>query len=326
MVLLPDSNHHSAIREDLAVGMQELAFLVRLLLLPWLYDEQTCAQTRRHVAKASRHFSEAEQKLEARLLLVDSQLEALLTMKKFIQDDLQEKKGDLADLRTQIAALWEAHRKSQEMLEAAEAHLAGTKEQLHFAHEEVAKNRAGWEIGTRMMILPGLGSLIGASLVVGYQAALDAAENLVSEAQQAVDQNLVEIAGHKDELARLSRKEEEVQAEINTMDQKISQIQAQCGEVLAFQREVTTQQSGIRKCLSVLDLLAGKIQAAAVMSSHTCIPEFLMDILGEVGTVVGGQEGEAFQNDKEIQASILEINKAVNAMRARAGESLPIDP
>lgn len=161
MVLLQENGHNAAIREDLAVGMQELTLLVKLLLLPWPYDEETCAQSRHHVAKASHHFSEAEQKLEAHLLLVDSQLEALVTVKKLMQDDLREKQGDLADLRTQIAALQEAHQKSQEMLEAAESHLESAREQLRLAHAEVMKNRVGRGIGTRMIMLPGLGSLIG---------------------------------------------------------------------------------------------------------------------------------------------------------------------
>uniref|UniRef100_A0ABM5FIG2 Uncharacterized protein n=1 Tax=Pogona vitticeps TaxID=103695 RepID=A0ABM5FIG2_9SAUR len=325
MVLSQENSFNSAVRDDLAAGMQELTFLVRLLLLPWPYDDEACAQSRHHVTKASRHFSEAGQKLEAHLLLVDSQLEALVTVKKFMQDDLQEKKEDLADLRTQITALQEAHKKSQEMLEAAESHLESTREQLRLAHKEVVKNRAGREIGIRLMIPPGLGSLIGAGLAVGYQAALDSAKNLVAEAQNAVNQSLAEIAGHKDEMAHLSQKEQEVQAGINTTDQKFSQIQAQYEEVLAFQREVTTQQSYIRKGLSVLDLLAGKIQAAAVLSSHACIPEFLVDILEEIGGVVGGQEGAAFHSDKEIQASVLEINKAVTSLRARSGEKLPVD-
>ncbi|XP_061478095.1 uncharacterized protein LOC133382409 isoform X2 [Rhineura floridana] len=324
MALLQDETYKSSVKEHLEAGMQELVILAGLLLLPWSNEEATCAKTRDHISKASNHFSESEQKLESRLQLLDSQLEALIAMKKFMEDDLQEKKGNLADLRTQIVALKEGQKKSQEMLETADLHLENTKEQLRLAHEEMAKNHAGRGIGLRLMVLPGLGSLIGAGMVVGYQVALDSAENLVNEAQQAVDLYASEIAGYSDEIAHFSQKEQEVQAEINSTDQRIPQIQAQCDELLVLQRDVTAQQSWIRKCLSLLDLLAGKIHAAEVMSSHACVPESLMDILEEIAGVVGGKDW-AFHADKELQTSVLEISKAVNSLRARAGKSMPID-
>ncbi|XP_062977749.1 uncharacterized protein LOC134395514 [Elgaria multicarinata webbii] len=325
MALLQDDNYHSSIKEHLAAGMQELVFLTGLMLLPWPYEEETCAKTRDHVSKAFRHFSEAEQKLEYRLQLVDSQAEALITVKKLIQDDLQEKKGNLADLRTQIIALREAEKKSQEMLEAAELHLESTREQLRLAHEEVEKNRVGREIGIRLMALPGLGTLIGAGMIVGYQAALDSAENLVAEAERAVNLCTAEVEGYSNEIVRFSQQAQEVQAGINSTEEKIPQIQSQCDELLAFQKKVTTQQSWIRKCLSLLDLLAGKIHAVEVMSSLACVPESLVDVLDEIGRVVGGKDGEAFHADKEIQTSVLEINRAVKSLRARAGESMPMD-
>ncbi|XP_060126984.1 uncharacterized protein LOC118080140 [Zootoca vivipara] len=368
MALVHDTTYNSSIKEHLEAGMQELALLAGLLLLPWSNKEEMCAKTRGHVTKGSNHFSEAEQSLESRLRLLDSQSEALIAMKKLMQDDLQEKKEDLADLGTQIVALKETEKKSQEMLETAGLHLEHTEEQLRLAREGVARNRAGREIGLQMMALPGLGSfigrsspepaslepevvpsryqnispqpipsipldeiltdlsiLLGASMAIGYQAALDSAEKLVIEAQQAVDLCTAEVAGCRDKIACLSRKQQKVQTGINSANQRIPQIEAQCGELLALQREVTVQQSWIRSCLSLLDLLVGKIHTAEVMSSYACVPEFLVGVLEEIAAVVGGKDGAAFHGDKELQASVLEINKAVNSLRARAGKNVSID-
>nr|XP_034960962.1 uncharacterized protein LOC118080140 [Zootoca vivipara] len=325
MALVHDTTYNSSIKEHLEAGMQELALLAGLLLLPWSNKEEMCAKTRGHVTKGSNHFSEAEQSLESRLRLLDSQSEALIAMKKLMQDDLQEKKEDLADLGTQIVALKETEKKSQEMLETAGLHLEHTEEQLRLAREGVARNRAGREIGLQMMALPGLGSFIGAGMAIGYQAALDSAEKLVIEAQQAVDLCTAEVAGCRDKIARLSRKQQKVQTGINSANQRIPQIEAQCGELLALQREVTVQQSWIRSCLSLLDLLVGKIHTAEVMSSYACVPEFLVGVLEEIAAVVGGKDGAAFHGDKELQASVLEINKAVNSLRARAGKNVSID-
>ncbi|KAH0630428.1 hypothetical protein JD844_013452 [Phrynosoma platyrhinos] len=324
MVLLQDESYSSSIKEHLVAGLQELMSIAGVLLLPWPHNEEICAKTRDHVSSASHRFSEAEQKLESRLLLVDSQSEALIAMKKLMQDDLQEKNGNLADLRAQIVVFKEAQKKSQAMLEVAELHLENTKDQLRSAHEEVAKNRAGREIGSRMLILPGFGSLIGIGMVVGYQAALDSAENLVAEAQRSVALCTAEVNRYRNEIAQLSQKEQEVQAGINATDQKILQIQAECDEILAFHNAVTTQQSSIRKCLSLLDLLGGKIHAAAVMSRHACIPGFLVDILEEIAGVVEGQDGVAFCGNEEIQASVLEIKNAVKSLKGRAGGSTSI--
>ncbi|XP_042303345.1 uncharacterized protein LOC121920282 [Sceloporus undulatus] len=257
-------------------------------------------------------------------MLVDSQSEALIVMKKLLQDDLQEKNGNLADLRAQIIVLNEAQKKSQAMLEAAELHLENTREQLRLADEEVAKNRVGREIGSRILLLPGFGSLIGAGMVVGYQAALDSAENLVAEAQRSVALCTAEVDRYRNEIAQLSQKEQAVQDGINATSQKILQIQAKCDEVLAFHNAVTTQQSWIRKCLSLLDLLGGKINAATVMSRHACIPGILVDILEEIAGVVEGQHGVAFCANEEIQTSVLEIKNAVKSLRGRAGGSTPI--
>nr|XP_028575619.1 uncharacterized protein LOC114591994 [Podarcis muralis] len=325
MALVHDTTYNSSIKEHLEAGMQELVLLTGLLLLPWSNKEEMCAKTHSQVTKASHRFSEAEQSLESRLQLLDSQSEALIAMKKLMQDDLQEKKGDLEDLGTQIVALKEAEKKSQEMLETAALHLEHTEEQLRLACEGVARNRVGREIGLRMMALPGLGSFIGAGMAIGYQAALDSAEKLLIEAQQAVDLCTAEVAGYSDKITRLSQKEQKVQTGINSANQRIPQIEAQCGELLALQREVTMQQSWIRNCLSLLDLLAGKIHAAEVMSSYACVPELLVDVLEEIAAVVGGKDGSAFQADKELQASVLEINKAVNSLRARAGKNVSTD-
>lgn len=161
MALLQDDHYNSSIKGHFEAGMQQLVFLAGLLLVPQPNEEEACAKTRDCVSKAFHHLSEAEEKLEGRLLLVDSQSEALIAAKKLKQDELQEKKGNVADLTAQIVALQEAEKKSQGMLETAAKHLENTKEQLRLAHEEVAKNRVGREIGLRLMIVPGLGTLIG---------------------------------------------------------------------------------------------------------------------------------------------------------------------
>lgn len=146
MTLLQDENYNLSFKEPLGAGMQELVLLAGLLLLPQPNKEEACAKIRYHVSKAFHHFSEAEQKLESRLQLVNSQFEGLIAVKKLMQDELQEKKGNLANLRTQIATLKEAEKKSQDMLEAAKSHVVCTREQLKLAHEEVAKNRFAREI------------------------------------------------------------------------------------------------------------------------------------------------------------------------------------
>lgn len=143
--------------------MQQLVFLAELLLLV-RPDEETCVKICNYVDTALSYFSEAEQKLASHLLLVDSQSEALITVKKLTQDNLREKQKNLADLKAQTVALQEAEKKSGGMLRTAELHLENTKERLKLAHEETQKNRAGREIGMHLMILPGLGTIIGRSV------------------------------------------------------------------------------------------------------------------------------------------------------------------
>lgn len=161
MVLLQDENYDAFLKVTLGAGMQELVLLAGFLLLPQTNKEEACVKIHDHVSKTFCHFSEAEQKLESNLLLVDSQSEGLIAVKKVMQDELQEKKENLANLKTQIATLKEAEKKSKEMLEMAESHVERTREQLKLAHEEVGKNLLGRQIGIRLMALPGFGAFIG---------------------------------------------------------------------------------------------------------------------------------------------------------------------
>lgn len=166
-----------------------------------------------------------------------------------------------------------------------------------------------------------LSLLLGAGVLIGYQIALESAENLVAEAQRAVEEYTAEVAGFHDKIMHFSQKEQELQDGINVMNQKIIQTQVQCDELLAFQGDVIMKQSWIRKCLVLLDMLAGKVHAAAVMSRHACIPELLVDILGDIAQVMGEKGGQAFLENQKIQTSVLEINKAVKTLKSRGGKS-----
>lgn len=166
-----------------------------------------------------------------------------------------------------------------------------------------------------------LSFLLGASVLIGYQIALESAENLVAEAQRAVEEYTTEVAGYHDKFIHFSEKEQELQDGINTMNQKIIQTQVQSDELLVFQGDVLIKQSWIRKCLALLDVLAGKVHVAAVMSHHACFPELLVDILGDIAQVMGEKGGETFLENQKIQDSVLEINKAVKTLKSRVGKS-----
>ncbi|XP_039213132.1 uncharacterized protein LOC120314274 [Crotalus tigris] len=320
MAPLQNESCNASTKEQLEAGMQQLVFLAEFLLLV-RPDEETCVKICNYVDTALSYFSEAEQKVASHLLLVDSQSEALITVKKLMQDNLREKQKNLVDLKVQTVALQEAEEKSRGMLQTAELYLENTKERLKLAHEETEKNRAGREIGMHLMILPGLGTIIGAGVLLGYQIALESAENLVAEAQQAVEEYTTEVAGFHDKITHFSQKEQKLKDGINAMNQKIIQTQVQCDELLAFQGDVIMKQSWIRKCLVFLDMLAGKVHAAAVMSHHAFIPELLVDILGDIAQVMGEKGVEAFLENQKIQASVLEISKAVKTLKSRGGKS-----
>ncbi|XP_026541232.1 uncharacterized protein LOC113423880 [Notechis scutatus] len=320
MAPLQNESCNESTKEQLEVGMQQLVFLAELLLL-LRPDGETCVKIRNCVDTALSYFSEAEEKVASQLLLADSQSEALITVKKLMQDDLREKQKKLVDLKAQIVALQEAEKKSVGMLQTAELHLENTKEKLTLAHEEMENKREGRDIGMHLMILPALGTLIGASVFIGYQIALESAENLVTEAQRAVEEYAAEVVGYHDKFIHFSQKEQELQDGINAMNQKIIQTQIQCDELLAFQGDVLMKQSWIRKCLALLDVLAGKVHVAAVMSHHACFPELLVDILGDIAQVMGEKGGEAFLENQKIQDSVLEIKKAVKTLKSRVGKS-----
>lgn len=166
-----------------------------------------------------------------------------------------------------------------------------------------------------------LSLLLGASVLIGYQIALESAENLVAEAQRAVGEYTAEVAGYHDKFIHFSQKEQELHNGINAMNQKIIQTQVQSDELLAFQGDVLIKQSWIRKCLALLDVLAGKVHVAAVISRHACFPELLVDILGDIAQVMGEKGGEAFLENQKIQDLVLEIKKAVKTLKSRVGKS-----
>ncbi|XP_008120162.1 uncharacterized protein LOC103281112 [Anolis carolinensis] len=314
MAFVQDDKYNRFIRKHSAAGLQELVSLAEILFLPRPHSEEICNKTRDRINNASYHFSEAERQVESHLSQVDSQSEAMIAVKKQMQDDLQEKKGSLADLRAQMVAIKEVQKKSQAMLESAEVHLENAKKQ----YEETKKEEEE-DIFYQTLLSVGVGPVIALLTLPSLEAARKSAENHIAEAQEAVVQSIAEVDGYRNEVAQLSQKEQEIQAGINTAEEKISQIQAEHDEILAFHNTVTTQQTWIRKFLSLLDLLGGRIDASAVMYSPDCTPDSLVGILEEIAGMVAGQDAKSFCAYEEIQALVLQINKTMQSLKATAG-------
>nr|XP_008120161.2 PREDICTED: uncharacterized protein LOC100558308 [Anolis carolinensis] len=296
------------ISEEVQSALQKILALAELLLLANSPIEEISNKSSGLVDSASYFFTIAKDKI-----LISHPNEVIVLIKQ-MQDNLQEKKGKLADMRVEIIAHKEAQMKAETMPESAELCLKKERKQHEkHAEEETCKMPAN-------MLAPF--SILRLVMSSSLKAVVDAAYKLVVETEQALAQYRVEVEGYKEEVAEIPRKEQELLAWINTMEQEISQVQSECDEVLALYATRTTQASWIRKCLSQLNFLGGKIKAAAVICNYGDISEFVVDILEEIAGMISGQDAESFLVDKEIRTLVKQINSAVQSLRARANVAI----
>ncbi|XP_044837337.1 uncharacterized protein LOC123344901 [Mauremys mutica] len=311
------------VRDRFEAGMRELVCFTQHLLEAEA-DPNAHGKIRERIQAASREMSAADEELGRQLKTVDSRTEELVAKKKSLQDEQEEKKGTLKRLRIQLDSCRGSEREAREMLERANRQLGEMQAELQRQREEAERNRLTRDIGIGLMFIPIVGTIAGSIMVGCGQVALDAAEKAAGEAQDAVNRHANEVFSYSVEVCRYEEQERQVEAEIAANNQRLAQIDAERQALAVLQGEIITLQDGLRKCVTFMNGLAGRVRVAKRLTEHLLIYEELANILGEVVQQVlplmspGGEAGTRFLAAGELQGLIEKLKSGGCSLRALA--------
>ncbi|XP_065419188.1 GRB10-interacting GYF protein 2-like [Chrysemys picta bellii] len=326
-----DEGYKLVVRDRFEAGMRELVCFTQHLLEAEA-DPDAHGKIRERIEAASREMSAAEEELGRQLKTVDATTEELVAKKKSLQDEQEEKKGNLERLRIQLDSCRRSERETREMLERAKGHLGEMQAELQRQREEAERNRLQRDIGIGLMFIPLLGTIAGSVLVGCGQVALDAAEKAAREAQDAVNRHTNEVSRYSAEVFRYEEQERQAEAEIAANKERLAQIDAERQALAVLQGEIITLQNGLRKCVTFMNGLAGKVCVAKRLTEDLLIYEELANILGEVVQHMlptmnpGGEAGTRFLAAGELQGLIEKLKSGGHRLRALADtEAAAID-
>ncbi|XP_044840028.1 coiled-coil alpha-helical rod protein 1-like [Mauremys mutica] len=164
------------------------------------------------------------------------------------------------------------------------------------------------------------------------EVALDAAEKAAHEAQDAVNRHTNEASRYSAEVCRYEEQERQVEAEIAANEPRLAQIDAEQRALAVLQEEIVTLQDGLRKCVTFMNGLAGKVCVAKRLTEDLLIYEELANSLGEVvqhmlpTMSLGGEAGTRFLAAGELQGLIEKLKSGGCSLRALAdAEAAAID-
>ncbi|CAM5072562.1 unnamed protein product [Natator depressus] len=326
-----DEGYKLVVRDHFEAGMRELVCFAQHLLEAE-EDPNAHGKIWERIEAASREMSAAEEELGRQLKIVDARTEELVAKKKSLQDEQEEKKGNLKDLRRQLDFCRSSEREARERLEKANRHLREMQAELQRKREEAERNRLQRDIGIGLMFIPLLGTIAGSVLVGCGQVALDAANKAAGEAQDAVHRHTNEAARCSADVRRYDEQERRVEAEIAANEPRLAQIDVERQALAVLQGEIVALQNGLRKCVTFMNGLVGKVCVAKRLTEDLLIYEELANVLGEVVQHIlptmspGGEAGTRFLATGELQGLIDKLKSGSCSLRARAdAESAAIE-
>uniref|UniRef100_A0ACB8EGN4 Uncharacterized protein n=1 Tax=Sphaerodactylus townsendi TaxID=933632 RepID=A0ACB8EGN4_9SAUR len=114
------------------------------------------------------------------------------------------------------------------------------------------------------------------------QVALDAAQNAKREAEDEVNHHSAEVAWCLAEINRCQTQIREAEAKIQASENRLSSIEAEKWQLASQQAEVVTLQNTLRKCVTFLDVLSGKVDTAELLTRDVVIYHELERILEDI--------------------------------------------
>lgn len=122
----------------------------------------------------------------------------------------------------------------------------------------------------------------GGILALCAQSALEDAQKAKRDAEDEVDRQSAEVNRHTAEIDKLQALVQEAETDISTTQWRLSSIQTEQQQLASQQAEVVKFQNTLRKCVTFLAVLAGKVDTAEFLSRDVVIYNELEGILQEI--------------------------------------------
>ncbi|XP_048338839.1 uncharacterized protein LOC125425284 [Sphaerodactylus townsendi] len=271
----------SVIRRHFQPGMEELVGFAQCLIEAGT-DLSMCHNMKRHIVRASQEMGEALQELQGGLTTIDAKSVQLVAQKQYLEWERQAQAEKLRSLRHQMDSHNNLESRSKGMLETAQKHLEEMQRQLYRKEGEVQHNEMIRNAGLTMMFIPIVGTIAGGIIAFCSQMALDAAQKAKREAEVEVNRHSAEVARCAAEIDSCQTEIREAEAKIWTSKNRLSSIEWEKQWLTSQQAEVVTLQNTLRKCVTFLAVLSGKVDMAELLTRDVVIYRELERILEEI--------------------------------------------
>lgn len=265
----------SVVHRHFQSGMEELVGFAQSLIEART-DLSTCQKMKRHILRAAQEMNGALGELKVDLRTIDAKSVELVAQKKRLEDERQAQTQQLSNLRHQLDSHRNLKSKSGEMLEKARKHLKEMQRQVAEKEKEIREDEMLGDVGGGLWVVPVLG------WTVGITAAVEEAERARKDAEAEANRLSAVIDRQTAEINRLRALEREVEPNIQRSKRRLSSIQSEQQQLASQQAKVVNFQKTVRKCVTFLALLAGKVDTAEFLCRDAIIYEELEGILEEI--------------------------------------------
>ncbi|XP_054834081.1 uncharacterized protein LOC129328816 isoform X2 [Eublepharis macularius] len=299
-------------------GMEELVSFAQSLIEART-DLSACHKLKRHILSASQEMDEALEELKGGLHTTDAKSAELVAQKKRLEDERQAQTQQLSNLRHQLDSHRNLESKSREMLEVTRKHLEEMQRQVSEKEKQRENSEMIVGIGGGLMFIPVVGWIAGGIMIGCGLADMEAAERAKKDAEAEVNRHSADIDRHTTETYRLQALEREAESNIQTSERRLSSIRSEQQQLASQQAEVVLFQNTLRKCVTFLAVLAGKVDTAEFLCRDVVIYEelerILEDILNHVFPLMGqGKETRLMALSSANIRRLIERLKSVRAM------------
>uniref|UniRef100_A0ACB8FH87 Uncharacterized protein n=1 Tax=Sphaerodactylus townsendi TaxID=933632 RepID=A0ACB8FH87_9SAUR len=312
----------SVIQHHFQPGMEELVGFAQCLIEAET-DLSTCRNMKRHIVRASQEMAEALIELQDGLSSIDAKSVQLVAQKQLLERERQTQAEKLRDLRHQMDLDNSVERRAKGMLETAQRHLEEMQQKVSRMEAEAHHNELIRNIGIAAFFTPGLGLIAGSVMVGCGQVALDAAQNAKREAEDEVNRHSAEVDRRSAEIDRYQAQIREDEVEFWTNEKRLSSIEREKQQLTSEQAEVVTLQNTLRKCVTFLAVLSGKVDTAELLTRDVVIYHQLEWVLEDIVNYVLPLMGQGNPTD-ETALSTSEIRDLVGRLKS-AREHLSLE-
>ncbi|XP_078533858.1 uncharacterized protein LOC144820079 [Lissotriton helveticus] len=280
-IAVTDKSYEQAVLPYFVNGLKPLMVVAETLLTSTDL-EQGIENVRQPLEWSYRSMSKAEQSSLAQVRALSADVEKRLEVINRLNDDQKALLAREQDLKVKLSGQQGQESIATQQLEAAKDALKNVDNALDSAIRAWHSAEDQRDVGLALVVVPIIGSIAGAIIIHKADAAIEHAVKEAREAQRMKDIYKAAVEKYESELQSYREEIRHTERTISANTVHIKALQRDLNsERLSFQK-LKNFLIPLRKCTTLLSILAGKTGAASMFAEFSGSLDDLLGVLDEI--------------------------------------------